>query len=125
MFRYAHLCALILACLPPTALQAAGVPKEFHPPEQSKLADVIFAVRPYGPDGHYYANFGYYSDSPDEKAYPIGGQLCRLTSGYGRSEGASSTIPLAVCGILRFTMMAKECSSPIGPATRNTITCTK
>ena len=41
-------------------------------------AEVIFAVRPFGADPHYYANFGYYCSDPDEKAYPQGGQLCRL-----------------------------------------------
>ncbi len=56
-------------------------------PEQAALpadvTDVIFAMRSYGPDGHYYANFGYYSHDPDEKAYPIGGQLCRLNLATG------------------------------------------
>jgi cytochrome c553 len=41
------------------------------------LPDVLFAARPYGPDGHYYANFGYYCFDPRQKAYPTGGQLCR------------------------------------------------
>lgn len=58
------------------------------PPEQAALpadvTDVIFAMRPYGPDGHYYANFGYYSHNPDEKAYPIGGQLGRLNLATGQ-----------------------------------------
>lgn len=71
------LCMLVgLAC-------SAGLPEASHPHEQSHLPDVIFAVRPYGPDGHYYANFGYYSYNPDEKAYPIGGQLCRLAPATG------------------------------------------
>jgi len=46
-------------------------------------ADVVFAVRPYGPDGHYYANFGYYCADPDQKAYPEGGRLCRLNRKTG------------------------------------------
>ena len=37
------------------------------PPE---LSDVVFAVRPYGPDGHYYANFGYYCYDPEAKGLP-------------------------------------------------------
>ncbi|NLZ00230.1 MAG: hypothetical protein GXY25_06810, partial [Pirellulaceae bacterium] len=45
--------------------------------------DLVFAVRPTGPDVHYYANFGYYSYDPEEKAYPIGGQLCRLNLASG------------------------------------------
>jgi hydrazine synthase alpha subunit-like protein/WD40 repeat protein len=43
-----------------------------------QVQSVIFAVRPFGPDGHYYANFGYYCNDPGQKAYPEGGQLCRL-----------------------------------------------
>jgi hypothetical protein len=63
----------LVACPAP----AAPLPEaEPSPPPQA--TELIFAVRPYGPDGHYYANFGYYSHNPDEKAYPIGGQLCRL-----------------------------------------------
>lgn len=41
--------------------------------------DIVFAVRAYGGDPHYYANFGYYSYNPEEKVYPSGGgRLCRL-----------------------------------------------
>ncbi len=39
--------------------------------------NVVFAVRPYGPDGHYYANFGYYCLNPAEKAYSQGGGSLR------------------------------------------------
>ncbi len=46
--------------------------------EETGAAEVIFAARPFGPDGHYYANFGYYCADPSEKAYAEGGQLCRL-----------------------------------------------
>ncbi len=42
------------------------------------VAEAIFAVRPFGEDPHYYANFGYYCDNPDQKAYSVGGQLLRL-----------------------------------------------
>ena len=46
--------------------------------------DVIFAVRPFGPDPHYYANFGYYCYDPAEKVYPEGGRLCRLNRTTGQ-----------------------------------------
>ena len=49
-----------------------------------ELDDVIFAVRPYGPDGHYYANFGYYCADPKQKVYPVGGRLCRLNLATGK-----------------------------------------
>ncbi|MCP4786483.1 MAG: hypothetical protein GY903_31710 [Fuerstiella sp.] len=47
------------------------------------LPDIIFAVRPFGVDPHYYANFGYYCSDPDQKVYAPGGQLCRLNSQTG------------------------------------------
>lgn len=36
-------------------------------------SDVVFAVRPFGPDAHYYANFGYYCFDPEQKVYSQGG----------------------------------------------------
>ena len=68
----------LLASTVCSALSAPIPDKAAQPLLPPGVTDVIFAVRPYGPDGHYYANFGYYSYNPDEKAYPIGGQLCRL-----------------------------------------------
>ncbi len=43
------------------------------------VTDVIFAVRPFGSDPHYYANFGYYCFDPSQKVYPEGGRLCRFS----------------------------------------------
>ena len=37
------------------------------------LDEVVFATRAYGPDGHYYANFGYYCFDPEQKVYSQGG----------------------------------------------------
>jgi len=34
---------------------------------------IVFATRGQGPDGHYYANFGYYCFDPDQKVYATGG----------------------------------------------------
>ncbi len=45
--------------------------------DEAAPADVVFAVRPYGPDGHYYANFGYYCFDPEQKVYPQGGGALR------------------------------------------------
>jgi hypothetical protein len=59
-------------------------------PPQSKLLDeflagpmagvdeIIFACRQLNYDGHWYANFGYYADSADRKAYRAMGRLCKL-----------------------------------------------
>ena len=64
---------------------------------QLPVEDVVFAVRPLGTDGHWYANFGYYADSklndtyfpPTEDngarvAYTKGASLRRLNLGTGK-----------------------------------------
>jgi len=45
---------------------------------ESGVEEVIFAVRQPGKDGHWYANFGYWSFKPEETLYGDGGRLCRL-----------------------------------------------
>jgi len=57
-------------------------------PRAPAVDDVIFAVRPYGPDGHYYANFGYYCFDPSQKAYPVGARLFR----WSRSTGETTVL---------------------------------
>jgi len=42
------------------------------------VQEIVFAVRPYGNDGHWYANFAYWSSDPDRKLYSIGTRLCRM-----------------------------------------------
>ena len=42
------------------------------------VADIIFAVRQVDSDGHWYANFSYWSNKPERKLYHDGGRLCRL-----------------------------------------------
>ena len=42
------------------------------------IREIVFAVRPYGNDGHWYANFGTWSSDPDRKMYSVGARLCRL-----------------------------------------------
>jgi hypothetical protein len=37
------------------------------------LDQVVYATRAFGPDGHYYANFGYYCFDPQQKVYSQGG----------------------------------------------------
>ncbi len=56
-----------------------------EPALPADVEEIIFAARPYGPDGHYYANFGYYCYDPAEKAYVDGGQLCRLNLQSGQT----------------------------------------
>ena len=41
------------------------------------VSKIVFAVRPEGVDGHWYANFGYYADDENRLPYPFeGGKLC-------------------------------------------------
>jgi len=44
-----------------------------------ELEEIVYVTRAYGPDAHYYANFGTYSFDPEQKVYaPGGGGLWRL-----------------------------------------------
>lgn len=45
---------------------------------QTGVREIVFAARPLYPDGHWYANFSYYDDSPNRKAYATGGGLYLL-----------------------------------------------
>ncbi len=57
-----------------------GAEQRAVPDIPKDLDEVVFATRAYGPDGHYYANFGYYCFDPEQKVYPLGGSgLWRLS----------------------------------------------
>jgi cytochrome c553 len=61
-------------------------------PQLSKLlegplagsGELVFAVRQLGYDGHWYANFSYYAENPQRKAYGQGGGLYRLDLRTGK-----------------------------------------
>ncbi len=53
-------------------------------PDELPVDEVVFAVRKPGPDGHWYANFGYYCEGPNRVAYTAGSQLCRLNLRTGK-----------------------------------------
>jgi len=42
------------------------------------VREIIFALRKVDPDGHWYANFSYWSNNPKRTLYHDGGRLCRL-----------------------------------------------
>ncbi|MBM4079273.1 MAG: hypothetical protein FJ278_06205, partial [Planctomycetes bacterium] len=46
--------------------------------EKFGVQDIIFATRQEEPDGHWYANFSYWSSSPTRRMYHDGGSLRRL-----------------------------------------------
>ena len=48
------------------------------------IGEIVFAVRQPGKDGHWYANFGYWSAQADRKLYGRGGRLCRLDVDTGK-----------------------------------------
>ncbi len=88
---FSALLALLLALLM-LAMNALGAPSPAKTPTETgglleKFLDgpirgvesVVFAARALNPtDGHWYANFGYYSHDPDRKAYAEGTKLYRL-----------------------------------------------
>ncbi len=48
------------------------------------VKEVVFASRQHNiTDGHWYANFGYYANNADRKAYRAMGRLCRLNLATG------------------------------------------
>ena len=87
MLNFRLLSAMILATATSAVLRAAEPVHPVREPAPRRLLDralagplagcqeVVFAVRSFGSDGHYYANFGYYDNAPDKWAYgPGGGQ---------------------------------------------------
>ncbi len=64
---------LVVALIPAAAAAAVRAEEEGAPRLPDGLDEVVYATRAYGPDGHYYANFGYYSYDPEEKVYAQGG----------------------------------------------------
>ena len=43
------------------------------------VTDLVYAARQVDGDGHWYANFGYWSSNPKRTLYHPGGKLCRLS----------------------------------------------
>ena len=78
---------LAVAVVVAVAEQAPGQTAKAEQPDllndflSGPMADVdeiVFAVRQLGPDGHWYANFGYFTEGKSRKAYRAMGRLCRL-----------------------------------------------
>jgi len=78
MARWAITCGLI-ACLASAGL--AAVEDELR---KLGVEEIVFAVRQVDPDGHWYANFGHWSDRPERKLYHDGGRLCILNVRTGK-----------------------------------------
>jgi len=74
-------------------LLAPAAPAEYRMPEALKNAlagpmagveEIVFATRQLNYDGHWYANFGYYAENAERKAYRAMGRLCKLNLRTGR-----------------------------------------
>jgi len=48
------------------------------------VKDIVFTTRQVDGDGHWYANFSYWSNNPSRKLYHEGGKLCRLNVESGK-----------------------------------------
>ncbi|MHC4640550.1 MAG: HzsA-related protein [Planctomycetota bacterium] len=77
---YVILSGLCTSCL-------AGEAKSTKPPSllteflagpMADVDEIVFACRQLHYDGHWYANFGYYADNAERKAYRAMGRLCKL-----------------------------------------------
>jgi Hydrazine synthase alpha subunit middle domain/WD40-like Beta Propeller Repeat len=81
---------LVFLCTAAAGVPAAAGQTEKGASPRSKLLDeflagpmagvneIVFACRQLNYDGHWYANFGYYADSAERKAYRAMGRLCKL-----------------------------------------------
>ena len=61
--------------------ESANLPKllkEFLAGPMAGVDEIIFACRQLNYDPHWYANFGYYAENADRKAYRAMGRLCKL-----------------------------------------------
>ncbi len=96
---WAGFVVLLLACFPFVAAHGAqrseAVPKQEAPPQPELLAEfrrgpmagvdeIVFALRQRGKDGHWYANFSYYSFDDQRPLYGSGGKLCRKNLNTGK-----------------------------------------
>jgi len=75
MILVATVCATALLLSP---VAAADDTKQVLRDAMDGGEEIVFACRQEGRDGHWYANFGYYAEGVQRKAYRKRGQLCKL-----------------------------------------------
>ena len=85
------LCGIFAGVLSAVAFGQAKKPssgpkllEEFLAGPMANVDEIIFACRQLNYDPHWYANFGYYADSAERKAYRAMGRLCKLDIRTGR-----------------------------------------
>jgi len=72
----------IICVVPACLIWACGAVAD-QPPAVG-VEEIVFAVRQVDPDGHWYANFGHWSDRPERKLHHPGGRLCVLNVRTGK-----------------------------------------
>ncbi len=68
----------------PRTKQREGLVEQMLAGPLGEVEEVVFAERPYGNDGHWYANFGWWSSDREKKLYGIGGRLAALNPRTGK-----------------------------------------
>ena len=69
---------------PPPGASVAASTSAREQLKEHGVKDIIFTVRKVDGDGHWYANFSYWSNNPRRKLYHDGGRLCRLNVETGK-----------------------------------------
>ena len=74
------LCVTVTSILTPAAMgqTKSALLDEFLAGPMAGVDEIVFACRQLNYDGHWYANFGYYADNSERKAYRAMGRLCKL-----------------------------------------------
>jgi hypothetical protein len=75
---------LLASFFPAPVVHSADGATEY-PALPSNVTELVFATRQMNYDGHWYANFGYYADSTERKAFRSQGRLCRLNLATGKT----------------------------------------
>jgi hypothetical protein len=66
------------------SLQREGLLEEMLAGPMKGVEEIVFAIRHFGDDGHWYANFGYWSLDANRKMYRPFGRLCKMHLPTGR-----------------------------------------
>jgi hypothetical protein len=73
-----NLACLMLACAVCQTRPAGAEPSAADTLLAHGVREIVFAERSFGPDGHWYANFGYYFNGPQNAIYGRNGRLLKL-----------------------------------------------
>ena len=65
--------------------QPAAINPEYLENGTIKFDEIVFAARPLGSDGHWYANFSYYAQDENRKAYRHSSKLCKMNIRNGKT----------------------------------------